>query len=65
MELGTWGEELVSGLEPDAARFLYVVVAPMAEDAARLARDLETGIVNEAAENGVQLPPLDIPGTGL
>jgi hypothetical protein len=61
MDLADLGEELCPGLPVGNARFLYAVIAPMAEDAARLARDLETEIANDAAENGVVLPPLDSP----
>jgi hypothetical protein len=59
MDLADLGEELCPVLPVGNARFLYAVIAPMAEDAARLARDLETEMVNEASENGVVLPPLD------
>ncbi|MFC1439780.1 hypothetical protein ABUW04_16100 [Streptacidiphilus sp. N1-10] len=59
MDLADLGEELSPGMQVGNARFLYAVIAPMAEDAARLARDLETEIANDAAENGVVLPPLD------
>jgi len=69
IDLGSIGEELVAGLDLQTTRFLYAIVAPMAEDAARLARDLETVIVNAAMENGVELPPLPpippLPETGL
>jgi hypothetical protein len=61
-DLGSLGEELTGGLPVDQARFLYAVIVPLASDAAQLARDLETQLVNEAAENGVQLPPLDAGG---
>lgn len=64
MDLGSLGEELVAGLDVQTTRFLYAVVAPMAEDAARLARDLETVIVNASLENGVVLPPLTLPKEG-
>jgi len=57
-DLGSLGEELVEGLDGQSLRFLFAVVAPMAEDAARLARALETVVVNTALENGVELPPL-------
>ncbi|MBC3841354.1 hypothetical protein GXW82_16780 [Streptacidiphilus sp. 4-A2] len=43
-DLGSLGEELVPGLEVQTARFLYAVIAPMAEDAARLAMVLEARI---------------------
>ncbi len=58
IDLGSIGEELVAGLDITSTRFLYAVVAPMAEDAARLARSLETVIVNSSLEDGVELPPL-------
>jgi hypothetical protein len=58
-DLADLGAELVPGISVGGARFLYAVIAPMAEDAARLARDLESVLVNEMAENGVQLPPLN------
>ena len=63
-DLGSLGEELVAGLPVQDARFLYAVIVPMATDAARLAADLETGVANWAAENGVELPPLDLPEDG-
>ncbi|MEY9941280.1 hypothetical protein [Streptacidiphilus sp. MAP5-3] len=59
MDLADLADEIVPGLPVGSYRFLYQIIAPMAEDAARLARDLETEIANEAAENGVILPPLD------
>lgn len=61
-DLADLGEELVPGMHAGSARFLYAVIAPMAADAARLAADLETLLVNEATENGVQLPPLNLDG---
>jgi len=69
IDLGSIGEELVAGMDVQTTRFLYAITAPMCEDAARLARDLETVIVNAAIENGVELPPLPpippLPETGL
>jgi len=64
MDLGELGAELSAGLEVQQFRFIYVLVASMAQDAAGLARDLETVIVNDAAENGVELPPLVLPVEG-
>jgi len=64
MDLGELGAELSAGLEVGQFRFIYALVGSMAQDAAGLARDLETVIVNEAAENGVQLPPLVLPVEG-
>ncbi|WP_042370292.1 hypothetical protein [Streptacidiphilus neutrinimicus] len=62
-DLASLGAELHAGLEQGEYRFLLAVIAPMATDAARLASDLETVLRNEMAENGVELPPLDL-GTG-
>ncbi|WP_037601626.1 hypothetical protein [Streptacidiphilus rugosus] len=59
-DLASLGEELHGGLEQGQYRFLLAVIAPMATDAGRLACDLETELRNEMAENGVDLPPLDL-----
>ncbi|MFC1436568.1 hypothetical protein ACEZDB_38645 [Streptacidiphilus sp. N1-3] len=61
-DLADLGDALASDMPVGDARFLYAIIEPMAEDAARLARDLATVLVNEAAENGVELPPLDLGG---
>ncbi|MDH6135039.1 hypothetical protein P3T37_004449 [Kitasatospora sp. MAA4] len=62
MDLSDLADEIQPGLHPGQYRFLYAIIAPMAQDAFQLARDLETALVNEAAENGVELPPLDTGG---
>ncbi|MEZ0095834.1 hypothetical protein [Streptacidiphilus sp. EB129] len=63
MDLADLGAELLPGMPVGNYRFLYAVIAPMATDAARLAEDLETQLRNDAAENGVVLPPRDTDGS--
>ncbi|WP_424708542.1 hypothetical protein [Kitasatospora acidiphila] len=57
-ELSDLGDEMHVGMEWGTARFLFAITALMAADAATLAKDLETELLNLAAENGVELPPL-------
>ena len=63
IDLGDLGGELSAGLMQGQFRFIYALVAHMADDAARLARDLEAAIAAEAWATGVQLPPLIKPPT--
>ncbi|WP_406088647.1 hypothetical protein [Kitasatospora purpeofusca] len=58
-DLGELATELGPGMEWGRARFLFAIVAPMAEDAALLARDLETELRMLAVQHGVPLPPPD------
>ncbi|MBV6698501.1 hypothetical protein KV557_15415 [Kitasatospora aureofaciens] len=59
-DLADLGAEIAPDLDWGAYRFLFAIIAQMAQDAAALARDLETELLNLAAENGVSLPPLDL-----
>ena len=62
MDLADLADEIQPGLDAGRSRFLYAIIAPMAEDAHRLARELGQAIEREAAESGVELPPLDLGG---
>ncbi|MET8704219.1 hypothetical protein ABZW10_36015 [Kitasatospora sp. NPDC004723] len=62
-DLGAFAEEMRPDMDWGRARFLYAIIAPMAEDAARLARDLEGELYVLAAKHGVILPRSD-PGDG-
>ncbi|MFF8773799.1 hypothetical protein [Kitasatospora sp. NPDC015120] len=55
-DLGDFADEMGPDLDWGRARFLYAIIAPMAEDAALLARDLEGELYMLAAEHGVTLP---------
>ncbi|MFF3072459.1 hypothetical protein [Kitasatospora sp. NPDC057936] len=61
-DLGDLAAEIAPDLDWGTYRFLFAIIAQMAQDAAALARDLETELCNLAAENGVELPPLDLDG---
>ncbi len=63
-DLGSLAEEMTPDMGWGRARFPYAIVAPMAEDAALLARDLETELRKLAVQHGVALPPLDVSGGG-
>lgn len=59
-DLANLADEIHPDLDWGTYRFLFAIIAPMAQDAAQLARDLETELINLAAENGVELPPLEL-----
>ncbi|GAA1937023.1 hypothetical protein [Kitasatospora viridis] len=61
-DLSDLGDEMHADMEWGQARLLFAITATMAADACQLARDLETELLNLAAENGVPLPPLDLGG---
>ncbi|WP_101380122.1 hypothetical protein [Kitasatospora sp. GP30] len=63
-ELSDLGDEMHVGMECGTARFLFAITALKAADAAALAKDLETELLNSAAENGIELPPLESGGEG-
>ncbi|MEU8517391.1 hypothetical protein AB0C76_38325 [Kitasatospora sp. NPDC048722] len=63
-DLGDLAAEIAPDLDWGAYRFLFAIIAQMAQDASALARDLETELCNLAAETGVELPPLDLDGGG-
>ncbi|SDT11966.1 hypothetical protein SAMN05216371_1332 [Streptomyces sp. TLI_053] len=64
-DLGELAGELGPEMAWGRARFLFAIVAPMAEDAALLARDLESELRALAIEHGVPLPaPEGIEGGG-
>jgi hypothetical protein len=62
VDLAALGGEMVPGIHPSTARFLFAVVGSMARDAAQLAQELEAVLVAEAAANGVELPEIDLGG---
>ncbi|MER7704658.1 hypothetical protein ABTX81_17415 [Kitasatospora sp. NPDC097605] len=63
-DLGDFAEEMAPDMDWGRARFLYAIIAPMAEDAALLARDLEGELYALAAEHGVSLPRMELGGGG-
>ncbi|TQF04471.1 hypothetical protein E6W39_22385 [Kitasatospora acidiphila] len=60
--LSDLGDEMRDGMDWGRARFLFAITALMAADAASLANDLETELLNLAMENGIDLPPLELGG---